>query len=55
MTRKRSNYLFTLSDYQVEAFLDLALRLDQPFERLLHQALDAYIERESQNCEKPKH
>jgi hypothetical protein len=52
--RKRSNYVFTLSNELVDAFLELAKNRDEPLEQIILAALDKYIETEKLSCQQKK-
>jgi hypothetical protein len=48
--RKWSDYTYDLSPEQMEGFLEIALKKDEPIQALVHQAIDQYIAREMQSC-----
>jgi hypothetical protein len=44
--RKRSLYVLTIPPDRLEAWLELAMKKDQPLQTLILEALDKYIEKE---------
>jgi hypothetical protein len=50
--RKRSDYEFHLSKQQLEAFLKIAAKEDRSFKELIDEAIDRYIQREKETCQK---
>ena len=46
LKRKRSDYIFELSDEQLEALLKIALKEDRSFKKIVLEAIDQYIKRE---------
>jgi hypothetical protein len=47
--RKSSNYLFDLSDQQLDALVKIALQQDRPFEEVVLEAIDRYLEQEKKS------
>jgi hypothetical protein len=46
VARKRSSYFFDLSDQQSDALVKIALQQDRPFEEVVLESIDRYIEQE---------
>ncbi len=50
--RQRSEYVYTLSPQQMAQLTEIAFRRDQPLLFVVMEAIDQYIEREKNSCQK---
>jgi predicted transcriptional regulator len=48
--RKRSEFVYNLSNQQMEALLAIAQREDRPLLFVIMEAIDQYIQREKSSC-----
>jgi hypothetical protein len=50
--RERSEFVYNLSQSQMEALTELAFTRDRPVLELLMEAIDEFIEQEKNECQK---
>jgi hypothetical protein len=50
--RERSEFVYNLSQNQMEALTELAFTRDRPVLELLMEAIDQFIEQEKNECQK---
>jgi predicted transcriptional regulator len=50
--RKRSEYVYNLSNQQMAQLVEIAWRRDQPLLFVIMEAIDQYIEREKNSCQR---
>jgi hypothetical protein len=48
--RKRSEFVYNLSNQQMEALVEIAFCADRPLLEVVMEAIDRYIEQEKNSC-----